>query len=659
MNDLTSSSGAPSSSPAGVTPSQSVSPTSSTSPRPETQQRQSPSPDGAPVPERPPPPAPVVTLAPSLAHVVEGMLIEGVVVAGEPDGQPVLRTDSGTFVVTGERAIPINARLALKVLAVDTSILAAVLSQDGEAVHPPFHVRLTLTNLRAPTVRLEAESRLVAGATIAGTIVGELAAPRGAIGPGPASPLSAATSALAPGSRLTFRLIEVVPPPAGAPRAAPGAGVATPGVAAGQVLFAAPADAAVPVSAVPPALAAQPAGAGASAAPGVANAAAGATGPGSPGSAPGASVTVAPASPIADNAGGGEPLPSGAGARPMSPAAGASRAHGPLGPQSPSAPPAAGETTGKPVTAATAANPLSSPAAETSPAIVRFMASVAGHDQDGLLLVQTPAGLVRLETREPIAMASRLELEVIRGTPSRPAASATLAAEPRVAVALLHDWPALREALEVVRSGHVAGSAVPSPSANFVPAPNAQFPSNLLFFLAALRLGDLAGWFGRDSTQRLEKAGRGSLLKRLADDFVQLGELSKRRTSSDWRTHAVPFDDGTQLQQLRVLSRHHDRDDDPESDQETGTRFVIDLSLSRFGAFQLDGLMRGKHFELIVRSHEPLDDEVRRDISIIFHDSVTACGLTGSVAFRAEPAFSLTAAGEAGRRQEAEAGLVV
>lgn len=656
MNDFSSSSGAPSSSPAGVTPSQSVSPTSSTSPRPETQQRQPPSSDSAPAPERPLPPAPAVTLAPSLAHVVEGMLIEGVVAAGEPDGQPVLRTDSGTFIVTGERAIPINARLALKVLAVDTSILAAVLSQDGEAVHPPFHVRLTLTNLRAPTARLEAESRLVAGATIAGTIVGEPATPRGAAGHGPASPLSAAAGALAPGTRLTFRLIEVAPPPAGAPRAAPGADVATPGRPAGQVLFAASAGAEVPVSTVPPALATQPAGAGASAAPGVANTAARATGRGSPGNAPSAGVAVAPASPIADNAGGGEPLPTGAGVRPTSPAASAAQAPGPLEPQPPPATPAAGETSGK---SATAANPLSSPAAETSPTIVRFTASVAGHDQDGLLLVQTPAGLVRLEIREPIAMASRLELEVLRGTPSRPAASATRAAEPRVAVALLHDWPALREALEVVRSGHVAGSAAPSPSANFVPAPNAQFPSNLLFFLAALRLGDLAGWFGRDSTQRLERAGRGSLLKRLAEDFVQLGELSKRRTSSDWRTHAIPFNDGTQIQQLRVLSRRHDRDDDPESDQETGTRFVIDLSLSRFGAFQLDGLMRGKHFELIVRSHEPLDDEVHRDISIIFHDSVTACGLTGSVAFRAEPAFSLTAAGEAGRGQVAEAGLVV
>lgn len=656
MNDPASSAGAPSSSPTGVSPSQSVSPTSSTSPRPETQQRQSPSPDGAPTNERSPPPAPAVTLSPSLAHIVEGMVIEGVVVAGEPDGPPVLRTDGGTFVVTGERPIPINARLTLKVLAVDTSILAAVLSQDGEAVHPPFHVRLTLTNLRAPTVRLEAESRLVAGAIIAGTIVGELVAPRSAVGPGPASPLSAAASALAPGSRLTFRLIELAPPPSSARQAAPGTGVATPGIAGGQVLFAAPAGAAALVPAASPSLATQPA---------IANA----TGP--PGAAPGAGVTVATASPIPDNASGGGPFAAGkttekpattstASTAAAANAATAAQANGILGPDTPSAAPVAGDTTEKSATAAiAAANPPSPPAAATSPAIVRFTAVAAGHDQDGLLLVRTPAGLVRLDTREPIAEASRLELEVLRGTPSRPAASAAPVAEPGAAVSLLHDWPALREALKVVGNAPALGAAVPVPPAGVVPAPNAQFPSNLLFFLAALRLGDLAGWLGRDSTQRLERAGRGSLLKRLVDDFVQLGQLSERSTSSEWRAYAVPFDDGAQLQQLRLLTRRRHGDDDPESDQEGGMRFVIDLSLSRFGAFQLDGLIRGKHFELIVRSHEQLDDEVRRDISIIFHDSVIASGLTGSVAFRTEPAFSVSAAGEAGRGQVAEAGLVV
>ena len=108
MNDLASSAGAPSSSPTTVSPTQSVSPTSSTSPHPETQQRQSPSSDDASAHERGQAPAPAVTLAPSLAHIVEGMRIEGAMVAGEPDGQPVLRTDAGTFVVTGERAIPIN-----------------------------------------------------------------------------------------------------------------------------------------------------------------------------------------------------------------------------------------------------------------------------------------------------------------------------------------------------------------------------------------------------------------------------------------------------------------------------------------------------------------------------------------------------------------------
>ena len=56
-----------------------------------------------------------------------------------------------------------------------------------------------------------------------------------------------------------------------------------------------------------------------------------------------------------------------------------------------------------------------------------------------------------------------------------------------------------------------------------MPSATPQLASAMLFFLAALRGGEVRNWLGRDGANLLERMGRGDLLNRLAAPEEQRG----------------------------------------------------------------------------------------------------------------------------------------
>ncbi len=156
-----------------------------------------------------------------------------------------------------------------------------------------------------------------------------------------------------------------------------------------------------------------------------------------------------------------------------------------------------------------------------------------------------------------------------------------------------------------------------------------------MFFLSALSGGNVARWIGNQAIQALKNAGRDPLLSRLGQDFGQLGRLADNE-GGDWRLFFIPLHDGDQLQQLRLFLRHGwgDRDGGPGQDDEDQTRFVVEVEMSRLGDLQLDGLVREKRLDLILRSRAPLPDFMRRDITQIFHEANEITGNRGSIGFQ-------------------------
>ena len=220
------------------------------------------------------------------------------------------------------------------------------------------------------------------------------------------------------------------------------------------------------------------------------------------------------------------------------------------------------------------------------------------------------------------------------------AAGATRAAEAPVSLGTLgHSWPALEEALRALAElggPATGGIALPGAVQQAIPQPGSQLTSTILFFLSALKGGDITNWLGKPAVQSLKKAGREALLSRLSQDFGQMGRLAEG-ASGDWRQFFIPLLDGDQIQQFRFFVRHGppERGRQDEEGEEDSTRFILEVELSRLGDLQLDGLVRGKHFDLILRTRAPLPNEMHQDIRRIFNDANDATGYAGKIGFQA------------------------
>ena len=60
----------------------------------------------------------------------------------------------------------------------------------------------------------------------------------------------------------------------------------------------------------------------------------------------------------------------------------------------------------------------------------------------------------------------------------------------------------------------------------------------------------------------------------------------------------------------------------------------IEVEMSHLGDLQLDGLVREKRLDLILRSRAPLPEFMRRDITQIFHDANEITGNHGKIGFQ-------------------------
>ncbi len=260
--------------------------------------------------------------------------------------------------------------------------------------------------------------------------------------------------------------------------------------------------------------------------------------------------------------------------------------------------------------------------------------TVTGSTPAGHTIVQTRVGTFALATQTVVPRGSVISLEVVT-------APSPLAVKPGDTTSLHQSmfasrkWPALEQVIQVL---HEATPTTAQQLVNsFIPRPDAGLTSGLLFFLTALRGGDMRSLIG-EAPMRLIESRRPNLAGRVSEDFTALARIADEPGPSDWRVALIPINTGAEIEQIRLLMRQHGSDDEEATD--TGdSRFVIDVELSTFGRLQLDGLVRnnGKSLDLIIRSEVPLSETMHDDIRTIFLDAADLTGLTGSVNFQAAP----------------------
>jgi hypothetical protein len=195
---------------------------------------------------------------------------------------------------------------------------------------------------------------------------------------------------------------------------------------------------------------------------------------------------------------------------------------------------------------------------------------------------------------------------------------------------LLQDWQVLDPAF-IPAGYHASITALPSAQ-----SPQTLLPS-ALFFMAALRSGDLSGWLGDRNIDVLRRAGKGGQLDKLMVEFSRLKTQMESISTQDIRSFAFPlvFQDELKLAYLHIKK---DTSDDLTEDQKgKTTRFVLDIEFDRIGPVQLDMLYRPGILDTILRTELPLSMAMRTEMEDMYKKALSSTRTSGSLLFQNDP----------------------
>jgi len=291
---------------------------------------------------------------------------------------------------------------------------------------------------------------------------------------------------------------------------------------------------------------------------------------------------------------------------------------------------------------------------QTPQTLATFTGTVISLSAAGAPIVETEAGQIQLNVRANLPTGTRITLEV------------AAMAEPRMANALpptpvtslplggvagaMTGWPNLTEALSLLqRTDPQAAQQL----AQTIPDGGPRSAAALMSFAQAMRSGDARQWPGDTNLRALERLGpRGAhLASQLSDEVAALSSRA-RDTGTEWRALPLPWNADGHIERIALITR---REGDSEGDAQKkgsggGTRFLINLDLTRLGALQLDGMFRKetRGFDMMIRTKAPLAEDIRHDLTGIFAASNAAMGLKGGLAFQVVKKFADPVGGPGG-----------
>lgn len=238
-------------------------------------------------------------------------------------------------------------------------------------------------------------------------------------------------------------------------------------------------------------------------------------------------------------------------------------------------------------------------------------------------VIQTPNHTIAVENLD--APEGALIRFVLLDPPAEPASARPARREP---------WSALGEALRTLErtSPEKAARLV----ADLHPNDPARLAATIRLVAAALRDGGRP-FPGEAVEEALQTAGRADLVPMLREEVRVLGRLAAE-PQQQWQVLPLPLHDGAQLTPA-YLYVERDARRDPLSGEEA-RRFVLDVQTRALGRLQLDGLLRPRRFDLLLRTRVPLDRTMRGEIETLFRATLDSAGWKGDVAFSTTPAFT-------------------
>jgi hypothetical protein len=536
-------------------------------------------------------PVRIVDPSPDLARLAIGDSLRGTVVGRDEHGHLQVRTHLGVLTLAVPRPLPVGTEVVLQVRSVGPQVLLNLLPlqiaagsaavQPGQAAPPPAGAGTTTPLPASPPTNPPANPNDLVQR-------GQLL--RAVLHAAPPLPSLAGLPTAQPGSDLTVRILSIGVQSPGL------AGIAAPPVAhLGGTVTPALAPVGVPA---PAGLVTSPAAVPGPAAP--------------PPGGPAAPPAATPQQPFAGDAAPGLRL------APQTPvaASGHSLAAALQAASSDVAAKAAGGAAAAlPGPAVDAAGAVATPATVA----LRLTGLVTATTSSGQPILHTPLGTLTLDTRAALPQGTSLALEIVLPAAVREAAMAMLPPA----------WPNLESLEEALFQGLPAAQA--AAVARALPQVGPRLASGILFFLAALNQGNVGGWLAQAVAGARDELP-GSLVERLGREVAGLAR-SIDTPAGEWRFVNLPLWSDAGLRELRCFFRHQEGGGQRGGDK--ATRFVLELELQRHGELQLDGLVRGRLFDLVLRSRRPLPAPVRGDLLALFEDTNAIAGYGGRLSFQA------------------------
>ncbi|MBO43001.1 MAG: hypothetical protein CMM28_04685 [Rhodospirillaceae bacterium] len=265
--------------------------------------------------------------------------------------------------------------------------------------------------------------------------------------------------------------------------------------------------------------------------------------------------------------------------------------------------------------------------AETSAGTLAINGTTTGTTIDGKPIIQTPYGTLTLETRNHIPLGTRLSLELV-GKP-RIAPNVLLQS-----ISLTGQWQTLQDAIHFLRH---TNSAVTKTPGQFIPLPGPQLTASLLFFISAITSGDIRKMVGKETSKVLKK--NNDLFKRLQEDAKQLQRLAAKNPVKEWRNYLIPLLTQTGLEQIKLSVREEKVDEDKETN-DPSTHFIVEVVLRSMGRTQFEGHASKKSVRLLMRSQNLIPEQVQQIIQRIYINTLSALGVTGTLAFQQTTEFN-------------------
>jgi len=197
------------------------------------------------------------------------------------------------------------------------------------------------------------------------------------------------------------------------------------------------------------------------------------------------------------------------------------------------------------------------------------------------------------------------------------------------------EWTALKQ---TVQSAIVNSPPAAINISNIIPSPTsaANFVTTAMFFLSALRSGNLKDWLGEDNLKHLNQSDNDDTLDALSNDFTKLGGANIRDASgAQWRITSIPLYYEGKLEQLRLYVHDQESEEGNEINDKT-TRFIFNLNLSNMGKLQLDGTINKvrKILNLDIRSELEFSSEIKNEITQKFIYGLEHVDMKGEVSFK-------------------------